>query len=80
MSDILKYAESIFNEITTISEQIDSAYWVRTGKHLETNDFMPEIVAAVIYVLKKLDEQAGGCPPHDWNNDGETCRKCDIKD
>lgn len=52
---LLDRANTIVKEITIISTAIDEANWVKTGKHISSDDFLPEIVAAVIYILDKLE-------------------------
>jgi wobble nucleotide-excising tRNase len=50
---ILDRAEEIGKAINEIAKNISQEYWVKTGREIPVEDKMPEIVAAVIYVLDR---------------------------
>ncbi len=55
-NELYELAENIGKEIAAISKAIDSEYWVRTGRNIPTTDFLPEIVAAVIYMINRTPQ------------------------
>lgn len=55
MSEMLERAEKIGTAINEIAKKIASEYWVKTGRELPAEDMLPEIVAAVIYVLDRRE-------------------------
>ena len=52
---MLERAEKIGTSINEIAKKIASEYWVKTGRELSAENMLPEIVAAVIYVLDRRE-------------------------